>query len=104
MSVSNRYCSEKRFICRIEEDFNSTVGEQKEKFEQHLYCEILAQVDIQIPRRMIQDIDVSPGTIIYGTLLLHSLPPPLLLLLTLLLPTPPLTPLFSPPNHQTGWL
>ena len=86
MSVSHRFCSEKRFIFRIEEDFNSTVGEQKEKFEQHLQCEILAQVDIQIPRRMIQDIDVSPGKLIYGTLLLHSLPP-LLLLIPLLLPT-----------------
>ena len=74
MSVWHRYCSEKRFVCRIEEDFNSTVGEQKEKFEQHLHCEILAQIDIQIPRRMIQDIDVSPGTIIYGTLLLHCGP------------------------------
>jgi hypothetical protein len=87
MSVSHRYCSEKRFISRIEEDFNSTVGEQKEKFEQHLHCEILVQVDIQIPRRMIQDIDVSPGKIIYGILLLHSLPP---LLLPLLPPPLPL--------------
>ena len=96
MSVSHRYCSEKRFVCRIEEDFNSTVGEQKEKFKQHLQCEILAQVDIRIPNRMIQDIDVSPGKIIYGTLLLHALPSPLLLLL-LLLPTPPLTPPFPLP-------
>ena len=103
MSVSHRYCSEKRFICRIEEDFNSTVGERKERFEQHLQCEILAQLDLQIPRRMIQDIDVSPGKIIYGTLLLHSLPPPLLLLLPLLLPTPFSYSPFSPPSHETGW-
>jgi hypothetical protein len=63
VSVSHRYCSEKRFVYRIEEDFNSTVGEKKEQFKQNLWCEILAQVDIQIPRRMIQDIDISPGKI-----------------------------------------
>jgi len=113
VSLTHIYCSEKIFICRIEEDFISTVGEQKEKFEQHLYCEILAQVDVQIPRRMIQDIDVSPGKIICGTLLLHSVPPPLLplhtlltlhTLLPLLLSTPPFTPPFPPPNYQRGWL
>jgi hypothetical protein len=96
MSISHGYRSEKRYICRIEEDFSSTVGEQKEKFEQHLHCELLAQVDLQIPRRMIQDIDVSPGKIIHGTLLLHSLPPPLLPLLPSSSP-PPLTPPFPLP-------
>jgi hypothetical protein len=94
-----------RYICRIEEDFSSTVGDRKEKFERHLYCEILAQVDIHVPRRMIQDIDVSPGKIIYRTLLLHSLPPPLL-------PLHPILPLlltssqfpFPASNLPTGWL
>ncbi|XP_023723547.1 uncharacterized protein LOC111873237 isoform X4 [Cryptotermes secundus] len=48
---------------RIEEDFNSTVGKQREQFKQKLRCEILA-VDPQIPTRMIQGIDLSPGSII----------------------------------------
>jgi hypothetical protein len=46
-------------MCRIEEDFNATVGQQKDQFKQKLCCEMLGQV--QMPRRMIQDIDVSPG-------------------------------------------
>lgn len=51
-------------MCRIEEDFNSTVGNQREQFKQKLHCEILA-VDPQIPTRMIQGIDLSPGIVIY---------------------------------------
>lgn len=51
-------------MCRIEEDFNSTVGKQREQFKQKLRCEILA-LDPQIPTRMIQGIDVSPGKVIY---------------------------------------
>lgn len=50
-------------MCRIEEDFNATVGKQKEQFRQKLCCEISGQM--QMPRRMIQDIDISPGKIIY---------------------------------------
>jgi hypothetical protein len=58
------YISLKRdLICRIEEDFKATVGERKEQFRQKLCCDILGQ--IQMPRRMIQDIDVSSGKIIY---------------------------------------
>jgi hypothetical protein len=64
MSLSCTYCSKSNSICRIEEDFNSTVGKQREQFKQKLRCEILA-LGLQIPARMIQDIDVSPGKIIY---------------------------------------
>jgi hypothetical protein len=55
-------------MCRIEEDFNSTVGKQREQFKQKLHCEILA-LGLQIPARMIQDIDVSPGKVIYNLLI-----------------------------------
>lgn len=56
----NCYISLKRdLMYRIEEDFNATVGKRKEQFKQKLCCEILGQ--IQMPERMIQDIDISPG-------------------------------------------
>lgn len=64
MPLSFTYCSESDLMCRIEEDFNSTVGKQREQFKQKLRCEILA-LDPQIPTRMIQGIDVSPGKVIY---------------------------------------
>jgi hypothetical protein len=51
-------------MCRIEENFNSTVGKQMEQFKQKLRCEILA-LDLQIPARMIQGIDITPGKVIY---------------------------------------
>jgi hypothetical protein len=64
MSMSCTYYSESDIMFRIEEDFNSTVGKQKEEFKQKLCCEILA-LGLQIPARMIQGIDVSPGKLMY---------------------------------------
>jgi hypothetical protein len=64
MPLSCTYYSKSNIICRIEEDFNSTVGKQKEQFKQKLRCEIL-ELGLQIPARMIQGIDVSPGKVVY---------------------------------------
>ncbi|KAJ9573567.1 hypothetical protein L9F63_009052, partial [Diploptera punctata] len=46
----------------IEEDFKSVVGEHKKEFEEKIRCEILAQ--IKMPGKMIQAIEVAPGSII----------------------------------------